>query len=172
MSIPLSRPGIDKCRHYRRTNLRAWSSGEQGVRFLQGDGHCYLLGRTRRRWERDGPEIPPFVCEFCELLTSYPAWYMLVPMSTPADPLHYHTHGTMKSLQSWAWPRSSQTFATWIRAACCHSGLGTRPHYDPFDGYVERGWLAPPASQANSGDSFVAMAGASTLGCLRWQIGG
>lgn len=75
---------------------------------------------------------------------------------------------TMKSLRSWACPRSSQTRAAWIRAACCHSGLGARPHYDPLGGNVERRWLVRPASRANSRHLVVAMAGASTVLCLRW----
>jgi hypothetical protein len=51
-------------------------------------------------------------------------------------------------------------------------GWGMRPHYDPFDAFVENGWLGLPASLAGLRDLVVAMAGASTLGCLRWVIGG
>ena len=75
---------------------------------------------------------------------------------------------TMKSLQSWTCPRSPQTRATSIRAACCHSGLGTRPHYDHFGENVERRWLVRPASQA-SFKRFVRGDGwCFDVGCLRW----
>ena len=55
-----------------------------------------------------------------------------------------------------------------MRAACCHSGLGTRPHYDHFGENVERRWLVRPASQA-SFKRFVRGDGwCFDVGCLRW----
>lgn len=59
-----------------------------------------------------------------------------------------------EDLQSWACPRSSQTCATWIRAACCHSGLGTEAALRPFRPVCGK-WMARAASLTGQFERFV-----------------
>lgn len=75
--------------------------------------------------------------------------WVYVPMPTPADPLHYHTHGRCRACNLGPAHDHLRHALRAYWAACCHSRLGTRPHYDPFGENVERRWLVRPASQAS-----------------------
>ena len=145
--------------------MEARSRGEYGVNVLSKQARL-LLERTRRR--RDALDLRyPFVCELCNFQLDI----LRVIGTLPCRRLQTRCTITLmddEELTIVGLVMVSSDIRYAIRAACCHSGLGMRPHYVRLMAIGKR-WLESP-SLIGKVERFVRGDGwCFDVACLRWK---